>query len=1382
MHINQKQKSDHPVPMLNNDQQVHVHAIPHPFSVERIDRYLPSGLTIDEIISEVQTDPLLRQYVHVFIDGDYIPQDRWMSIKPKPHAVVSLRMVPQGGGGGKNPLRTILSVALLAAAPQLGGLLSTALGAQLGGVFSLSLTQRLVAGGLNFLGNLALNALAPPSRPRIETPASTSRTQFIQGARNRAEPFENIPQVLGQHRMVPPLGARPFTETVGNDQFVRMLFVWGFGPLDISDLRIGETPINEFEEVEIETRTGGEDDAPLSLYSETVLQNDLQVLLTRTAGAQVRTTDVDVDEISVDITFPNGLIFFRDDGSRAARTVQVEVQYAPTGTQDWSAGATVFQDIAEQVLSEIQTPGIQSLLPGQNSADFNLYKRIDSIVISNTSGKAEVIQGDRVLGFDQNGNPQSSQVIEPIAPIVPGDSIEIARVTQLGDIIGFAVEDVRNPALFEDVFENENDFIVSVNMGTITVGAGGLRFDGFIVQARQSNAIRRSLRFRVPRGQYDVRLRRVSADTNNDNIFDDVFWNALRGIRHENPVRVDGLAVTALRIRATDQLNGTIDQFNGIVTSIVPDWNGIEWVEQPTSNPASLFRHVLQGPGNARPLADERLDLDKLSFWHQRCAEAEREFNSVIPSGQSVMDVLNDIAAAGRASPNIIDGRWGVVEDLLQTVPVQHFTPRNSSGFEAERSFESYPHGLRIRFNNRDSGWQLDERIVFDDGFDETNATEFEGLELSGITSAEQIWRDGRYHIASARLRPETYSFNTDIEHIVCTRGDLIRLTHDVALVGLASARIKSVTETGGAISSITLDAEIEMEAGITYVVRIRTQTGHSIVKTLVTIPGRTQDLKFEIPHSPVSDINVDDLVLFGEQGLESVELIVKSIEPQDDLSARITCVDAAPLIHQADVGLIPDFDSQITIPPELRRPDVPEVQTIQSGAEVLRVNTDGSFTPQIVVNFVPSTSVDDLTLRVRIREKDESFFRIANITQVGDFEYIINDVEEGVFYDLEFKYIRSNNIASSTLLLSGYEVIGAQGIPQDVTDFAVNIIDSTAHLSWAAASDIDISHYRLKFSSDLSQNAIWENAQDLIEVIPGSSVQATVPAMSGRYFIKAVDLGGRESENAAIIQTTVPDILSQNIIATLTEHPVFSGEVQHVALVEGALRLTGADSIDDFSDFDDVENIDIGLSGYAIKGIYDFQSPFDLGAVYTSRLCADISAIGLDLYNTIDIRPNIDLTEDWDGESNPQNWSAMLQVQTTDDDPNDQNAIWTEWQNFIIGDYTARAFMFRLVLSTQQEGVTPKVDKLTVMIDMPDRLVSDQDISSAIGGTVINFTNPFREKPAIAISGQSLQTGDRFELSAITRSGFTVTFFDQNNQAVSRSFDYFARGFGQEQ
>jgi hypothetical protein len=114
----------------------------------------------------------------------------------------------------------------------------------------------------------------------------------------------------------------------------------------------------------------------------------------------------------------------------------------------------------------------------------------------------------------------------------------------------------------------------------------------------------------------------------------------------------------------------------------------------------------------------------------------------------TVFELLRDTAVAGRAGFGMRDGKFSIVRDVAQTVPIQHFTPRNTMGFRGIKAFTQIPHGLKCRFVNPDRDWQQDEVIVYADGYSETNASRFETLELFGCISADLAWKHGRYHLA----------------------------------------------------------------------------------------------------------------------------------------------------------------------------------------------------------------------------------------------------------------------------------------------------------------------------------------------------------------------------------------------------------------------------------------------------------------------------------------------------------------------------------------------------------------------------------------------------------------------------------------------------------
>ena len=78
----------------------------------------------------------------------------------------------------------------------------------------------------------------------------------------------------------------------------------------------------------------------------------------------------------------------------------------------------------------------------------------------------------------------------------------------------------------------------------------------------------------------------------------------------------------------------------------------------------------------------------------------------------------------------------------------------------------------------------------------------------------------------------------------------------------------------------------------------------------------------------------------------------------------------------------------------------------------------------------------------------------------------------------------------------------------------------------------------------------------------------------------------------------------------------------------------------------------------------------------------------------------------------------------------------------------------------------------------MPDKIWSEDDlIASALGLSVV-YPIDFQINPAVGISAQGLQTGDYYELTNKSKTGFDILFRNSSGTAISRTFDYIARGY----
>ena len=1173
--------------------QVIVH--PHPFYTYSQPIVVRAGMTLAEIVAAAGFPSTYYAFLKVFVDDMEVPRAQWAFVRPREGRHVYVRATPQGGGSGKNILSSILMLVVVVAAaffaPMIAGALFPALAsaaAGTAGAFGFAIAKGVIGAGISLLGAMAVSALIPP--PQLGGDGLASQRALLSGVKNQFAPYADIPRHFGKRRVYPLLAAHPYTEAQGKKRFLRVLLAVGWGPLSISDIKIGETPIANFNNVEYEVREGWDADHALfgtlpvgksadiaqTIFTNSVTEDSFSILLAD-AGLdgggnaisgvgpwETRTTQDGVSEISVDVNLAYGWVLYKDDGGTGPITALVDVQYRLVGAATWTSVVWAGQD---------EDDGTQ------------------------TNGKLTI--------KDESRSPTSR---------------------------------------------------------------GG--------------------RWKVPTvGQYEVRLRRATPRFMPERKYAQrIEWSIMRSIRPQNPLNVSGLSVIALRLEATDQLNGFPDAINCVVESYLPAYNGSTWAWGLSHSPGWAYADLMRRRGVDRVIADTRIDLTGIKAWADACvatapnaSEAYWEFNGTFERG-ALFTALRQVASHGRASFLIKDGRYSIVRDVSQTVPVQHITPRNSFGYSGNKGFIDLPHGLKVSFVNLAKGYQQDEVIVYADGYSELNASKFEGLELPGCTSATQAWREARYYLAIGQLRPEEHSITMDIEHLRCTMGDLVRLSHDVLSVGIASGRIASldigrnlftyseqfdnaawtksgatvaanagtdpfggltadlITATGtdpyvqqffaqasltytlsawlrgvgasigksptlylisagfseiksvtgvpltanwqrysftatfsaitasvtgrfdgidvptpasgeqfyiwgaqlevgsaatdyqktttsryGLISGLVLDNQVQRDAGVNYVLRIRQQDGTSALYS-VDVKVGAAEVTSVVPLLTAVATSVgpdaDDLFIYGISNAESAPMLVKKIEPGPNMTAKVTLVDAQSGVWTADTGAIPAFDTYITntTPIAQKQPASPSYTLASDESVIIRL-ADGTLQDRIAVTLrtLPSSTVPATNYEVQVKKTEASDWQQVNVSKVSVRQTFIAPAVQGTSYDIRVRTLSEYGIASDWVTTTGHVVIGKTTVPSDVTGFAVvNRVDG-AQLSWTANPEIDVAAYAIRRGSS------WDTAAVVSSFVTGTSFFVGISVAEEQTFlIRAVDVIGLLSASAASVTAAV--------------------------------------------------------------------------------------------------------------------------------------------------------------------------------------------------------------------------------------------------------------------
>lgn len=328
---------------LANVARVRVVACLEPLSSDWTARALPAGGSIASYLEAVgATDPANRYYVA--LDGDPIPPEDFASTMVTPAgdawAQVDIRAQPGGGGSSdKDLFDTLVTLGVIAAAWYAAPLVTAAL--TLGVAWVPMIETALMIGGSRMVSHST-----PSQAHAAGFYGDTPRRSAYAGSRNIMNMGGSLPKIRGRDRVFPPHLARPYTEAVGGNTYVRLLLgVLGPVSWDTSTLKLGEdleiADIVENWDTDVEIREGyknipgHDDDDPRAMFAQQVYDAEHDFWIETWWQTGDVYTALNSTEFSIDILFPGGLYTRTLEGTYRAVGVPFEIMISERGQEDW---------------------------------------------------------------------------------------------------------------------------------------------------------------------------------------------------------------------------------------------------------------------------------------------------------------------------------------------------------------------------------------------------------------------------------------------------------------------------------------------------------------------------------------------------------------------------------------------------------------------------------------------------------------------------------------------------------------------------------------------------------------------------------------------------------------------------------------------------------------------------------------------------------------------------------------------------------------------------------------------------------------------------------------------------------------------------------------
>lgn len=480
-----------------------------------------------------------------------------------------------------------------------------------------------------------------------------------------------------------------------------------------------------------------------------------------------------------------------------------------------------------------------------------------------------------------------------------------------------------------------------------------------------------SLQFDMPTAsysRYQVGCYRSGAGTESDSkIQNTLVWSGLKAYLLDETHNYGNVTLVAVKMKSSGVLNSnTARSFKCLCVGMIPLWSPIGGFTEEVESQSIAWAaaDILHNSDYGKGMDATRIDLAGLFALEQTWIARGDTFNGSFDTTTSIWDALTKVLRAGRAAPIYYAGLVEFIRDQPQSLPVAMFDPRNitagSLSVQHKWPTSETPDYVTIQYMDQDTWTQKEVDCVLPN----TIATKQATVELFGVTSRAQAYREGMFMAAVNQVRRRTVRFSCEMEGQVVRYNDLIQISHDVADWGY-SGEVLSFNRTTGRIRT----SEPIPFTSNSYVIAFKRKNGSSdgpykliqdsSITDQDTFGGVVQATTAQLAAIYISDGIRSEYTSYqaGPTNKAGLKALVSKVTAKGDDKYDIECVGYVASVYGAETGQVAPYPES---PSNLVRPPV--------GPVINRITVRETTTPgQQVCQITPAVGAMYYTYQLRL-------------------------------------------------------------------------------------------------------------------------------------------------------------------------------------------------------------------------------------------------------------------------------------------------------------------------------------------------------------------------------------------------------------------------------